>query len=138
MLAQYLVNAPQAVEESVSGSTGGFELINYPGYKGRRQFILNMVMNDSQFKLDLSQKGFGFLASGYGYYAPIGVFALLRFLASKRPGQHKFLDILGQATQACGYQHLQRRITLGNHPDLAMAVLANTCWDKYLAHMSPH
>ena len=83
MLAQYLVNAPQAVEEFVSGSTGGFELINYPGYKGRRQFILNMVMNDSQFKLDLSQKGFGFLARGYGYYAPIGVFALLRFLASK-------------------------------------------------------
>jgi hypothetical protein len=139
MLAQFLVNAPRAVEEIVSGgSTGGFELIKYPGYKGRRQFILNMVMNDSQFKLDLSQLGFGFLARGYGYYAPIGVFALLRFLAGKRPGQDGFLNTLGLATQSCGCLHLQRRITLVNHPDLAMAVLANSCGEDYLDHMLAH
>ena len=56
-LARYLADSSQGVKEFASGSsTGGFELINYPGYKGRKQFILNMVMNNSQFKFDLAQK----------------------------------------------------------------------------------
>ncbi len=138
-LARLLLNGPQGVKEFASGSsTGGFELIPYPGYKGRKQFLLNMVMNNSQFKFDLAQNGFGFLARGFGFYAPIGVLALLRFLSGNRRQQDAFLSSLGQATEYCGYLHLQRRIRLGNHPDLAMAALANSCGDNYLSHILPN
>ena len=70
-LSQYLVNSSEAVKEFASGkSTGGFELINYPGYKGRKQFILNMVMNNVQFNFDQLIRGFGFLARGFGFTPP--------------------------------------------------------------------
>src|SRR5271157_1860194 len=127
-LARYLLDGPQAVKEFATGSiTGGFELIPYPGCKGRKRFKLDMILNQSDFNFQLAQIGFGFLARGFGFYAPISVFALLRFLSSHRRQQDAFLSSLGLATAYCGSLHLQRRITLGNHRELAAAVLANSC-----------
>jgi hypothetical protein len=137
-LARFLANSSQGVKEFASGtSTGGFELINYPGYKGRKRFTLNLKMSDSEFNFDLAQNGFGFLARGYGFYAPVAVCALLRFLAVKHSQQNTFLSSLGQAAEACGHLHLQRRITLGNQRELGMAVLAGSCGDNYLSHIFP-
>ena len=43
-------------------------IVPYPGYTGRKRFISKLRLTASQMQLDYSAKGFGWLATGVGYY----------------------------------------------------------------------
>lgn len=81
-------------------------------------------MTDSGCRLDLRPKGFGIFATGVGYYAPVSVMALLRYLAEKRASDSAFLASLGKACALCGDFYSEGQITLTNHAQLTLSALA--------------
>jgi len=124
-LASFLAGGNHVVQAFATGaSTGGFDLIPYPGSYGRKRFLAKLTLTDSAVRFDLKPKGFGLLATGVGYYGPISVFALLRFLAQQRSEDADFLDSLGRAVAQCGQAHLAGQITLTNHYEILLAILA--------------
>lgn len=124
-LGRFLVGGAEVVNEFARrSSTGGFQLIPYPGTAGRKVFLAHLYMAGNDTRFDVTSKGFGLFGSGLGYYAPMAVVALLRHLAEKHDSDRRFLDALGLASSTCGQLHLKRQITLANHVVLASAVLA--------------
>ena len=131
-LAHYLAQGTDAVRSfAEQRSTGGFTLIPFPGYHGRKKFLSRVTVTDETYRFDLSQKGFGIFATGYGFYAPVATFAVLRFLAEQRSGNSVFLNCLGKASELCGQVHLQRRITIANQNQVAMPIIMASCADNY-------
>lgn len=127
-LASLLADGHQVVQVLASGgSTGGFDLIPYPGNQGRKRFFATLTLTDSSVKFDLKAKGFGFLATGVGYYGPTSVLALLRYLALQRPKDAVFLRCLGGAAEQCGKAHLAGQITVTNHLQVFSPIFAAYC-----------
>lgn len=127
-IAVLMQRAPELVEGCAKGEFGsGLKLIDYPGFPGRRSFILKLLMVDRGVKFDLKPKGFGWLARGVGYYGPTSVMALVAKLALKRCKEPVFLGRLGIALSLCSTFHFERQITLTNHANLVFPVLLAVC-----------
>lgn len=100
-------------------------IINYPGHAGRKQIIANLQLNSSRMKLDYSWKGFGWLASGIGYYATATVIPVFRYFAGRRFEDETYLAALGNIAAGCGQLHLEREIQVTNHPQLVLLLITN-------------
>lgn len=123
-LAKFLIGAETAVPAFASGAaTGGFQLVPYPGHAGRKQFILKFHLTGGQLKFDLDYKGFGWFATGMGYYGPIAVIGTLRQLAIKRADDPVFLERLAGAAVLCGQAQLGRKISMQNQSQLGFTFL---------------
>ncbi len=128
MLASTLAAAPSAIDAVASGAPfGGFTMVPYPGSPGRKRFVASLVDGDNQSKFDLKMIGFGFLARGFGYYAPTSTLALLAHVARRRRQSQWSLQALAQSAALCGHAQLNRTIGLGNHPMTAERILAAIC-----------
>jgi hypothetical protein len=101
----------------------GFRLVRYPGHAGRKQFLGSVTM-EKIVRFDHKMKGFGWLGRGLGYYAPIAVMALLRFLVERHENDLEFHQRLAKAAWACGRFQLERRIGLTNQVELGTGVIA--------------
>ena len=102
-LAQALCRAEDIVPLFATGqATGGFELIPYPGYEGRKRFYATFLLRDDELRLDMTPKGFGLLGTGLRYYAPVAVLGMLRHLAMKRATDGAYLQRLATAASFCG------------------------------------
>ena len=125
MLARALVAAPPAIKDIATGAPfSGFKMVPYPGNPGRKRFVASLTDWGDRSRFDLKMIGFGFLARGFGYYAPISTLALLAHLARRRRQSQWFLQALVQAVALCGQAQLNRGISLGNHPVLAERIVA--------------
>ena len=102
-------------------------LIAYPGYKGRKRFIASLRINGSSSSFDFQAKGFGFFAKAVGYYGPTSVLTLYRYMASRRPTETEYLEVLSQSAVICGNLQLRRMITMSNHVTLESMVWAEAC-----------
>jgi hypothetical protein len=126
--ATMLTTVPEVIQHLASGQvTGGFELVPYPGYKGRKVFEGQFDFTGSGPRFDMKARGFGWFSRGMGYYAPVSLVVILRYLAQKRRADMVYLMSLGYAAVLCGEFHLSRRITLLNHPNLVSMILAESC-----------
>ena len=84
-LGMSLLDIPRYIEELASlDSTGGFEIIRYPGNNGRKYFTSKLRIDDEKVKFDFNAKGFGFLGKGLNYYGPISGITLIRYLVKLR------------------------------------------------------
>jgi hypothetical protein len=99
------------------------KVIPYPGYAGRKQFINFFLLSPAQFRFDHTPKGFGWLATGVGYYVPVSVLALLRYFASRRLDDTSYLQTLAAVASACGNLQVNRQIDLNNHLLLLMGLV---------------
>jgi hypothetical protein len=98
-------------------------VIRYPGHPGRKQFNISLRMTDQSFKFGYSDKGFGFLSKGLGYYGPAAVQSVFRYFASRRSNDDIYLNALANCAIASGQFQLGRKITLTNHAQLEMALM---------------
>jgi hypothetical protein len=131
-LAHVLTTAPQGIEQLADGKTQtGLKIVPYPGHQGRKRFLARLRFGDASTRFDLKAKGFGWLASGVGYYAPAAVLGLLTHLALKRCRDQQYLASLSEAAALSGKVHLDRQISLSNQGQLALAILAHTCSTDY-------
>lgn len=131
-LATILTGAPIAIHQLAKGNTtGGLQLITYPGFQGRKRFLVDSRMSDDRWQFHFQAKGFGLLARGMGYYGPVAVLALLRYLSLRRPDDNEFLRCLSNAAAMSGQIHLSREIRLGNHSQLAAYALVSACPDYF-------
>jgi hypothetical protein len=127
MLASTLIAAPSVIATVAEGApVGGIKMVSYPGSPGRKRFVASLTERGGKTTFDLKMLGFGFLARGFGYYAPISTLALMAHLARRHqaPG---FLQALSHAAATCGQAQLSRSIGIGNHPVIAEQVLAAVC-----------
>jgi hypothetical protein len=132
MMAQFLMVAGKVIVPIATGqATGGFQLVPYPGYGGRKQFISKLHLTDEQTRFDLDVNGFDAMATGVAYYGPMAVQGVLRHLAIKRAHDAPFLERLGAAAALCGQAQLERRITLENRTQLGFVLLMATCRDYF-------
>ena len=126
-LAEVLVRTEEGIELFASGQDiGGVRLIRYPGTPGMRQFLLSGQfgsMGNRQASFDMKTRGFGFMWKGMGYYGPVAVTTLLRFLAVRRAKSPRYLQCLAQAGVGCGAAHLARKISVTNQTPLSFAIL---------------
>jgi hypothetical protein len=108
VLASTLVAVPSVIVEIAAGTPfGGIHILPYPGNPGRKRFVASLEDRGGKSKFDLKMIGFGFLAQGFGYYAP--------------------MSTLAHSAALCGQAQLSRSIGLGNHPVIAERVLATVC-----------
>ena len=120
VLASTLVAAPSVISTISAGSSfGGLRLVTYPGSPGRKRFVANLEDRGNGAKFGLKMTGFGLLARGFGYYAPMSVLGLLAHFARRRCHSSGYLQALAQAAVLCGHAQLNRTIGIGNHPVLA-------------------
>lgn len=78
------------------------KLVEYKGSHGRKRFEAILKYSDTSFNFKFKPKGFGLLARGVGYYAPVSVMILLRYLAKRRIEDQDFILSLSQAAKRCG------------------------------------
>jgi hypothetical protein len=111
----------------------------YPGHPGRYSFLTTLAFDEGfqfllpmagQARFDFKPKGFGFLARGVGYYGPVSVLVLLRYLAEKRDSDQVYLEAFVEMAGFLGQWHLARKIGLGNQNQLG--ILAMTAATKPL------
>ena len=76
------------------------ELVDYRGVPGRKRFIAKLNIKDEDISFNLKAKGFGILARGVGYYAPVSIFMLAKHLILRRRGD---TDYLGQLSEIMSY-----------------------------------
>jgi hypothetical protein len=142
-LAEMLTTAAHAIESLAGGyEVGGVRLIRYPGTPGMKQFLLTaQILSNQHVHFDVKAKGFGFLWRGMGYYSPVAVQTLLRFLAIRRANSPKYLSWLAQAAAACGAAQLGRKISVANHTPLSFSIVgpiaALAIEDRNVEELSP-
>jgi hypothetical protein len=127
-LGSILAGAAEIVPEfAARAATESFQLIQYPGYQGRKRFLATLRMTDDSTRFDMKAKGFGWLATGVGYYGPVSVVALLRYLAENHSNDTDFLQAVVVAAEMCGHLQLRRQISLTNQLQLALMTIATAC-----------
>jgi hypothetical protein len=120
-LAIILSDAHEISSRFAQGDTdGGFQLIPYPGYQGRKRFVASVRFAQRGSRFDLTSRGLGWLAKGVGYYGPIAVLAYVRALSIKRKADPEFLNELSTALRECGQMQLAGLVTLSNQLQLGM------------------
>ncbi len=129
-IGSFLANGGEIVPALAAGkATGGFRLVSYPGYVGRKQFVVNFRWRDQSSEDSINTKGFGWFATGMGYYGPIAVFGLLRYLAVKEREDECFIKNLAAAATACGNAQMRRKIELSSLGVLGRSIIRNSCAD---------
>lgn len=119
-LASMLAGAHEIVPLLASGqTTGGFDIVGYPGHPGRHSFIAALQWGGPSPRFNFKTKGFGLFAKGIGYYGPTSVMGLLRYLAIKRSSDSAFHDGLCNAAALCGNLHLNRKLGT-SHSELGL------------------
>ncbi|MGA2620631.1 MAG: hypothetical protein ABSF26_23660 [Thermoguttaceae bacterium] len=106
-------------------------IVPYPGTSGRKRFLSGLTLADHRMKLDFSQKGFGFLATGVLYYGPSAVHSLFRYFAGRRTEDGEYIMALANTANTCGEMQANRHIRLTNHVQL-QAVLIKTCMQAFV------
>lgn len=125
-LATILTDSHGFVNRFARGETdGGFRLIQYPGYQGRKKFDSTVRISEQGARFNLSSKGLGWFATGVNYYGPIAVLAYVRALAVKRSADADFLNELATALRTCGEMQLAGIVTLSNQIQLGMKASVN-------------
>jgi len=101
-------------------------LVTYRGNSGRKRFIAMLrTSNGAPTSVRMKQEGFGFFATGVGYYAPNSVFCLLKHLGAQRQDDTEYLNALAYAARSCGSCCLSGVLNIQNQAQLAMAILTN-------------
>ncbi len=127
-LGMMLLKIPSDIEKIASGNElTDFQLIQYPGHKGRKYFTAMVRMDDKGVNFDFKAKGFGLFGKGLNYYGPISVFALIRYLATKRADDEEYLNSLARSISRCGYLRKNDKITLTNQTQLAIETIFTLC-----------
>jgi len=93
----------------------GATLVKPRGHKGRKNFISRLTAikrptkdealeftHSLESKFWLKAKGFGLLARSVGYYAPMSIYVLIKYLVRKHKSDITFLNKLGEAIGKCG------------------------------------
>jgi len=106
-------------------------LIQYPGYQGRKYFVSRLRLTNNQLQLHYTAKGFGWLATGVGYYCPAAVQSLFRYFAHRRLSDSLYRNTLANVAAVCGELQIARQISLTNQPQLVMG-LAAVCMEHYM------
>ena len=123
-----LLDIPRYIEKLESlDSTGGFDIIRYPGNKGRKYFTSTLRINDEKVKFDFKAKGFGFFGKGLNYYGPISIITLIRYLAKRRSNDEVYLNCLARSVSRCGYLRKKNQITLTNQNQLTLETIFSLC-----------
>lgn len=110
--------ARELADRSVMGNS---RLIEYPGYEGRRRSLLELRILDADVTFDIKP--------GVGYYAPASVAALELYLARRRLNDAEFLKALSTALSGCATSYRSGLISLRNHAQLVLPILARACPD---------
>ena len=127
-LAQLLSTAFETVPTFANGSaTGGFDLITYAGSQGRKRFLADIRLTDSNTSFNYKPKGFGIMGSGLGYYAPISTLAIIRYFSMKRAEDSEFLVSLAEAGATCGEAYLHAQVSMTNQLPLGNFIVAKAC-----------
>jgi hypothetical protein len=96
------------------------KLVEFRGPAPRR-FIATL---SPPVKFHLKAKGFGFLARGMGYYAPVSVLTLLRFLCRRHAADAASLSRLGAVAARCGAAFQAGHVSLTNQQTLAESIVS--------------
>ncbi|TWT98545.1 hypothetical protein [Stieleria varia] len=118
----FLALTSQTIVLAPSINSSGFELIPYPGNKGRYSFassIESQGATSPHFRF--KAHGFGFFAKNMDRHAPVGVEAIVKHYAIKRSQDYAFLMGLQTALRACGYAYLNSGIGLVNQLRIGMS-----------------
>lgn len=108
-----------------SDTVSGVTITPYQGCPGRKRFLATAIASeDAVQSFNISVKGFGLLARGVGYYAPMSVLALLRSLLRKRQDSSRQQRLLAYIAERIGQLQLQRQISLAGQGPLALCVLS--------------
>lgn len=131
-LGQILIDAPNFVPQfATQKANGGFRLIDYPGHPGRKSFSCSLQMSENGVRFAMTPRGFGWLATGINFYAPIAVLGYLRSTAIKRSDDAPYQSVLAKAFQICGQLQLANRIGLSNQNELGCVALT-PAFDEYI------
>lgn len=119
-IAAALEAFPRTARQFASRSmVGNRSLIDYPGYDGCRQLFLDLRISDSGATLEVKP--------GVGYCAPASVAALEFHLARRRSNDDEFLRAFSSALAGCAAAYRNGLITLHNHAELVLPILAHSC-----------
>lgn len=110
-------------------------VIPYPGYKGRKQFNCHYLVDSKNFKFSLSAVGFGWLATGVGYYAPTSILGYAKFLISKRPLDDKFKETLAASMYVLSKMINDPKITALNRVNYGFDMTISLCQRHYSDRM---
>ncbi len=119
-IAMLLELFPSTARQFAEGSViGNLNLIEYPGYDGRSQSLLDLRMIDGgvEFRVE----------PGVGFYAPASVLALEFHLARRRWSDPAFLRALSTTLAACAALYRRDMIRRHNHAQLILPILAHCC-----------
>lgn len=98
------------------------ELVPFSGGPGRKRFLCEFWYSPEKLDFTLDAKGFGIMASGIGYYVPVSIIALIKFLARKRQGDIAFAQNVRTCISACSTMILAHKISLANHSALVRVI----------------
>lgn len=108
-------------------ATGGFELIPYPGFEGRKRFYPKLELHDNLIQFEFRPTGFDERGTGLNYYAPIAVLGLLRELAIKRANDRDYLARLVVAAVFGSNAHTHHHIDSDNEVELGVSGVMASC-----------
>jgi len=98
------------------------KIIEYPGSQGRKRFVVSLRCSDENFNFQYNAKGFGFLASGMGYYAPNAVTILMKYLAKRRQDDKEYIEALENAAEQCGGIYFSGQLSIPNQSQIALMI----------------
>lgn len=121
-IAMVLEVFPSTAREFTDGSMiGNLNVIEYPGYDGRNQFLVDLRITDAGIQFNVEP--------GVGYYAPASVFAIEFYLARRRSSDAEFLRAFSTTLSGCAALYRSGVIRLSNHAELVLPILAHSCPD---------
>jgi hypothetical protein len=103
-----------------SGRSGDLELAEYAGSQGRKRFETRLDTTDQKFRFKLKAKGFGFRATGMGYYVPSSITALLMYFGKRNQNDAGYLAGLAQAASLLGQLQLEGSLSGRSQINLAL------------------
>jgi hypothetical protein len=115
---------------STNDDVGMPRIIAYPGHGGRKQFIATIIGSRDDAQLKMEMKGFGLLARGAGYYAPMSVQILMRYLSEQRSDDDYWLSILAAVANACGRAYAAGQLSLGSTGRVAANIVREQWVDR--------
>jgi len=107
------------------------KLIDYPGFQGRKRFVANLKYSNDNFNFQYAAKGFGFFASGMGYYAPNSVILLMKYLYNKRKNDKEYIEALKSIATQCGIIFSSGKLEISNQNSFILSIIsANYSYDN--------
>lgn len=112
LISQAIVDMPQELTDLLP------TIIAYPGHAGRKRFISKLRLTKNTMRLAFSAKGFGWLATGVGYYGTYAVLGLYRYFAARHFDDDRYRNALAYTAAICAQLQLTRQIRVTNHAEL--------------------